>query len=78
MNFFVQRQSNNEEYIEWIAENKISSSLIEAKKYAEELNIGDVTEPLRIVNEDGKVCGWVSRNGWLPSGALAPSKLLKE
>lgn len=67
MSFYVQR-----EYAEWRDVLYGRSSLEEAKKFANEVNIGDQPEALRIVDSAGTVCAWVSRNGYLPSGGLAP------
>lgn len=51
-------------------------SLEEAEQYAEIVDVGSEPQALRIVNEVGLVCGWVSRNGHRPGGAL-DSKLYK-
>lgn len=44
-----------------------------SKTCANELDVGTQPEALRII-EDGTdlVVGWVSRNGYMPGGALAP------
>jgi hypothetical protein len=68
MSFYVQRSTGNV----WGYVSFGLSSLDEAKKYANDIEIGDQPEPLRIVDENGIVRGWVGRNGFLPTGGNAP------
>lgn len=53
----------------WVSIDESFDTIEAAKKYANNLDIGDKPEPLRIVDEDGNVKGWVSRNGYMPGGA---------
>lgn len=69
MSFYVQRSTGDV----WVCVSFGKSSLDEAKNFANELEIGDQSEPLRIVDENGIVRGWVGRNGFLPTGGLAPN-----
>lgn len=72
--FFVQRCKGNV----WGAVSFGFSTLDKAKEAANDLDIGTEPEPLRIVDEHDEVQAWVSRNGWLPSGGLAPKTMLKD
>lgn len=48
------------------------SSLEEAKRVAETIDVGKRSLALRIVDDNNLVQGWVGRNGFLPRGGLAP------
>lgn len=70
MEYHIQRGTSNG----WQSEQEAYASLSDAKQAAQDLDIGDKPEALRIVDDRGTVCGWVSRNGHKPSGALAPQQ----
>jgi hypothetical protein len=70
MNYFIQRNKIEDGWSIYTSEKDSYPSLEEAKDAAKVLDIGTQPEALRIVDENNNVCGWVSRNGWVPRGAL--------
>lgn len=68
MKFFVQKTNNHR----WHTDPQDFDSLDDAKKFANDLDVGIEPQPLRIVDEYNNVRGWVGRNGWLPTGGLKP------
>ena len=67
--YYVQRKKDGV----WVSEPVHIHTLATAKAYADTLPLeGDKPEALRIVDAFGNVVAWVSRNGYLPGGALPP------
>ncbi len=60
--FYVQRKFGDI----WINEPMVYFSFSEAKRAAKAIPIGNKPELLRIIDIGGGICGWVSRNGWMP------------
>jgi hypothetical protein len=74
MNYFIQRCTDGSTPEKWRSEKGPFFSVEEAKHHAVDMKLeSNLPEALRIVDENEQVCGWVSRNGHKPGGALPPN-----